>query len=217
MRQAVAARGLTQRFGRDVALWPLDLELQPGDRLAVLGGNGAGKTTLLRLLATVARPSTGELRLFGLPVETGRRALRPRIGYLAHQTGLYPALRGRENLELFCRLHGLPRARAAEMLEVVGLERRGDRLAGELSRGEQQRLALARSLLHDPELWILDEPDAGLDSAGRGLLAPLAKGRTLVLATHDRALGEQLCPKTLLLHEGRAQEAPRLQIVDTRQ
>jgi heme ABC exporter ATP-binding subunit CcmA len=214
MRPAVAARGLAQRFGREVALWPLDLELQVGDRLAVLGGNGAGKTTLLRLLATVARPAAGELALFGLPVETRRGALRPRIGYLAHQTGLYPALRSRENLELFSTLHGLPRARAAEMLEVVGLERRGERLAGELSRGEQQRLALARSLLHDPELWILDEPDAGLDSAGLALLPRLAEGRTVVLATHDRGLGEQLCSRTLFLHEGRPQAAVRLQVVD---
>jgi heme ABC exporter ATP-binding subunit CcmA len=214
MRPAVTALGLAQRFGREMALWPLDLELHVGDRLAVLGGNGAGKTTLLRLLATVARPAAGELKLFGLPVETQRRALRPRIGYLAHQTGLYPALRSRENLELFTTLHRLPRARAAEMLEVVGLERRADRPAGDLSRGEQQRLALARSLLHDPELWILDEPDAGLDSAGLGLLPRLAEGRTLILATHDRGLGEKLCSRTLFLHEGRLQPGPRLHVVD---
>jgi ABC-type multidrug transport system ATPase subunit len=180
----------------------------------VLGGNGAGKTTLLRLLATVARPAAGELRLFGQDVATQRAALRGRIGYLAHQPGLYPSLTAAENLELFCTLRGLPRSRSGETLAAVGMQSLGGRLAGDLSRGEQQRLALGRSLLHDPELWVLDEPDASLDASGRALLGPLAEGRTVVLATHDRRLVQDLCPKRLLLRGGQTEEPPRLELLE---
>ena len=204
MKPAIVARGLSQRFGARQALRALDLELAAGDRLAVLGDNGAGKTTLLRLLATVARPNAGTLQLFGLDAVRQRAALRPRIGYLAHQPGLYPALTALENLEFFCVLHGIDRSTAAEALVRVELTGVESRPAGELSRGMQQRLGIARSLLHDPELVVLDEPDASLDAAGRSLLGRLLEGRTVVLASHDVGFARATCERSLRLREGRA-------------
>ena len=195
--RAIEATALRQRYGRRTVLGPLDLALEVGDSLAVLGENGSGKTTLLRLLATAARPSGGELRIFGLDASASRAELRRRIGYLGDATGHYPALTARENLEFFADLHGVDRARAGGMLEQVGLGAAAGKRAAELSRGMAQRLGLARALLHAPELLILDEPDAGLDDLGRAVLAEMVKGRTLVLATHDRDLAGRLCGRVL--------------------
>ena len=202
MTPAVSARDLVQRFGARVALGPLHLVVRQRERLAVLGGNGAGKTTLLRLLATAARPAAGRLEVLGLDAVRQRDRLRGRVGYLGHQPGLHPALTARETLELFATLHGVGKGRVPERLDQVGLGRLGGELVERLSRGQQQRLALARAVLHDPELLILDEPDASLDAEGRRLLAHLAEGRTLVMATHDRELARQLCGRALLLHAG---------------
>src|SRR5207248_8512182 len=141
-------------------------ELARGERLAVLGGNGAGKTTLLRLLATAVRPAAGSLELFGLDAGRQRHRLRARLGYLGHQAGLYPILTALENLEFFATLHGLGPAAAVEALALAGLGPLAGRRAEQLSRGQQQRLALARAVLHRPELLVLDEPDASLDGEG---------------------------------------------------
>ena len=198
----IAVRGLAlvQRYDRTVALGPLDLELHSGEALAVLGDNGAGKTTLLRLLATAARPAAGRLELFGLDASRQRDRLRARLGFVGHQPGFYPNLTALENLEFFATLQGLPRDRAQEALSLVEVP---NRRAGELSRGLQQRLALARAVMHAPELLILDEPDASLDEGGRALLGRLLKDRTVVLATHDRALARSLCGRSMLLRAGR--------------
>jgi heme ABC exporter ATP-binding subunit CcmA len=205
---AVRAAAVVQRFGRHVALGPLDLELAGGVRLAVLGGNGAGKTTLLRMLATVVRPASGLLEVLGLDAIRQRERLRARIGYLGHQVGLYPALTALENLEFFAVLHGLGRADAEEALALVRLAALAGTRAERLSRGQQQRLALARAVLHRPELLVLDEPDASLDAEGRGLLGGLCEGRTVVMATHDTALARELCDRALLLKAGRAAGDP---------
>ena len=209
----VRARALVQRFGVNTVLGPLDLELEPGRRLAVLGGNGSGKTTLLRMLATAARPAEGSLELLGRDALRERSELRRRIGYVGHDLGLYPNLSAEENLRFFCRLHGLAGARAREALGLLELDGERRRRASELSRGRRLRLALARSLLHEPELWILDEPDAGLDAAGRELLSTLAEGRTLVVATHDRALASELCSRSITLVEGRIAGGPELEVL----
>ncbi len=199
----VRARGLVQRFGRQVAVGPLDLELPARARLAVLGPNGAGKTSLLRVLATVARPASGRLELFGLDAYRQRDRLRARLGFVGHQVGLYPALTALENLQFFATLHGLGRADAEAALELVRLRALARRRVEQLSRGQQQRLALARAVLHRPELLVLDEPDASLDAEGREVLGGLFEGRAVVMATHDAALARDLCDRAMLLKAGR--------------
>jgi heme ABC exporter ATP-binding subunit CcmA len=175
-----------------------------GQRLAVLGGNGAGKTSLLRLLATAVRPAAGHLELLGLDAGRQRERLRARLGYAGHQPGLYPALTALENLTFFARLHGLGRAEAEAAVEQAGLGAHARTRVERLSRGQQQRLALARAVLHRPELLVLDEPDTSLDRAGRELLAELFSDRTVVMATHDTALAHQLCDRALRLRGGLA-------------
>ncbi|MFI5283692.1 MAG: heme ABC exporter ATP-binding protein CcmA [Candidatus Dormibacterales bacterium] len=210
----LVANGLTQRFGREVALDAVDLVLDSGEHIAVLGENGAGKTTLLRILATAARPTSGQLEILGLDAFKEKRRLRRRIGYVAHAPGHYPALSAMENLEFFSDLYGVDRKRAAEVVETVGLADVARRPAAQLSRGMQQRLALARAILHEPRLLVLDEPDASLGSDAADLLGGVMRGRTVILATHDRALAARLCPRTLTLRHGRpAGTATRLRVV----
>ena len=211
---AILAEGLTHWFGTEPALDAVDMVVERGDHVAVLGENGAGKTTLLRILATALRPSSGKLEIMGLDALHERQRLRGRIAYLAHAPGLYPALTAAENLAFFCKLRGAEAARVPEALELAGLTSVARRRAGELSRGMQQRLAIARAVLHDPLLLILDEPDSSLDADGAALLSAVMHGRTAVIATHDQALATRLCQRTLVLRRGRVLGAgSRLRIV----
>ena len=210
----VVANGIAHRFGNELALAGIDLVLDTGEHMAVLGDNGAGKTTLLRVLATALKPTAGDLKIAGLDAFKERRRLRHYIGYVAHAPGLYPALTARENLEFFCELQGVPRTRAAEALELVGLAAFAVRRADQLSRGMQQRLAIARAILHQPRLLVLDEPDASLGEGAAELLAGVMRDRTVVLATHDHALANRLCHRTLVLKHGRSHGTPtRLSVV----
>ena len=210
----MVANGLTHWFGRDAALDGVDLVLDTGEHMAVLGENGAGKTTLLRILATAARPTSGRLEIMGLDALRERKRLRARIGFVAHAPGLYPALSATENLRFFCALHGVSRTRVGETLELVGLSEVADRPAGLLSRGMQQRLAIGRAMIHDPKLLVLDEPDASLGSDAADLLTRVMHGRSVVMATHDNALANRLCQRTLVLRHGRSVgTASRLRIV----
>jgi ABC-type multidrug transport system ATPase subunit len=178
----IRARGLARRFGAKRALAPLDLELEPGGFLLVTGPNGSGKTTLLRLLSGLLAPSAGELEV---------AVDRSELGFLAHEPLVYRDLTALENLDLFGRLYRVPerRERIGMLLERYGLwDVRGEQ-AGSFSRGMLQRLALCRTLLHDPRLLLLDEPFNALDSEGAELLDreldALTGERTLVVATHD--------------------------------
>ena len=200
----IVANGLTHRFGNEPALDGVDLVLDTGEHIAVLGDNGAGKTTLLRILATALRPTSGQLQIAGLDAFQERRRLRHYLGYVAHAPGLYPALSATENLEFFCDLQDVSRARVVEVLDMVGLNSVADRRADQLSRGMQQRLAIARAILHEPRLLILDEPDASLGGDAADLLGSVMKGKTVVFATHDHALANRLCPRTLVLRHGRS-------------
>lgn len=210
----LVANGLTHWFGSEVALESIDLAIDTGEHMAVLGENGAGKTTLLRILATAARPTSGRLQIMGLDALRERSRLRARIGFVAHAPGLYPALSASENLDFFCTLQGVRKTRVAETLDLVGLSAVAKRPAGQLSRGMQQRLAIGRAILHDPKLLVLDEPDASLGSDAADLLATLMRDRTVVLATHDHALANRLCQRTLVLRHGRSVGTPtRLHLV----
>jgi len=205
---ALSARGLEKRFGRSPALRGIDLEVAEGAALALLGPNGAGKSTLLRLAAGLARPSGGSLQVAGL--RAGLPGARARVGLVAHATFLYPELTARENLIFAGRLHGLadPAARADALLEEEGLAAVAGRPARGFSRGMAQRLAIARGLVHDPALLLLDEPFAGLDPRAAGRLAERLAGlrragRTLVLVTHDPGLALRLADAAVVLARGR--------------
>jgi heme ABC exporter ATP-binding subunit CcmA len=192
MQEAVQTEGLRRLFGERPALDGVDLRLAAGETLLVLGPNGAGKTTLLRVLATLLRPSGGHATVLGcsLPGEAWR--LRGRIGYLGHEPLLYRELTGRENLRFHARLHGIEagaaEARVGILLERMAIERRADERTSQLSAGMRQRLAICRCLLHEPDLLLLDEPEAHLDSEGRALAQQLfadREGRSAVIATHE--------------------------------
>ncbi len=210
----IVADGLTHRFGGDLALEAVDLVVDSGEHMAVLGDNGAGKTTLLRILATALRPTAGRLQIAGLDAFRERRRLRHYLGYVAHSPGVYAALTPVENLEFFCELQDVHRSRVTEVLELVGLGEAAHRRADQLSRGMLQRLAIARAVLHEPRLLILDEPNASLGSDAVDLLSRVMQGKTVVLATHDQALANRLCPRTLVLRHGRSLgTATRLRVV----
>ncbi|HET9017664.1 MAG TPA: heme ABC exporter ATP-binding protein CcmA [Thermomicrobiaceae bacterium] len=206
----IRALGITKRFGNRMALRGVDLLVRPGERLALLGPNGAGKTTLLRILATLSRPTGGQLAIDGLPVEQAAQAARRRIGVVAHQPYLYEDLTAAENLAFYARMYDVPEPdrRITEVLTLVGLEdRRGDRVRT-FSRGMQQRLALGRALLHRPSLLLLDEPDSGLDRGGMALLADAiaghaAEGGSAVITTHDLGFGLATVDHVVVLRAGR--------------
>ena len=183
-------------FGDRAALDGVDLRVDPGGSLAVLGPNGSGKSTLLRILAGLLRPSSGEVSVLGcdLPKETHR--LRGRVGYLGHDPLLYRDLTPRENLELVAALHGIGSEvagpRIEVLLEAVGMSLRADDRVAELSAGMKQRIDICRAVLHEPELLLLDEPDAHLDPEARLRIAPLiaaGNGRTRVVVSHERGVG----------------------------
>ena len=189
---AVRLVGLRRDYGERTALEGVRLELEAGRTLVVLGPNGAGKTTLLRILATLLRPSGGEVRVLGCSLPGEAWKLRGRIGYLGHEPLLYRDLSGRENLRFHARLHGIDdgraEARIGELLAATGMERRADERVAELSAGMRQRLAICRCVLHEPELLLLDEPDSNLDAEGRELVRALIgpdTGATRVVVTHD--------------------------------
>ena len=199
--------GLRRDYGDRVALRDVSLTLPPGQTLVVLGPNGAGKTTLLRIVATLLRPSGGEVSVLDceLPREAWR--LRGRLGYLGHEPLLYRDLTVAENLRFHARLHGLGAAagdRIRELLERVGMQRRCDELVRNLSAGMAQRAAVCRAVLHDPRLLLLDEPRAHLDPEAAALVEPLLAGasRTRVLVTHDPEHGLAEADRALALGHG---------------
>jgi len=213
---AIRARGLLKRYGRAAALRGVDLEVALGEHVALFGPNGSGKTTLLKILAGVTRPTRGEFHIAGLSYGHQGQALRTKIGVLSHHTYLYDDLTAEENLLFFGRMFRVQdlARRVEESLTSVGMERRRRDKVHTLSRGMQQRLALARTTLHDPDVLLLDEPDTGLDQDSFSLIKQMldrSSGlrRTVVLATHDLKLGHGYCDRFILLADGRAVEQGR--------
>jgi heme exporter protein A len=220
---ALEVEGLARHYGEREALRDVSLTLQEGRTLVVFGPNGAGKTTLLRVLATLLRPHAGEIRVLGSSVPEEAWAVRGRIGLLGHEPLLYRELTARENLRFHARLHGVADERVEEVLAAVVLSKRANEPVRTLSRGMVQRVAVARAILHEPELLLLDEPHANLDPAAIELLAPLigaTSGQTRVICSHDPGGGLVEADVVLGLRAGRVvllREAREVDVAEIRE
>ncbi len=210
MTAAIQTWGLSKRYGDVRAVDAVDLRVDRGEVYGFLGLNGAGKTTTIRALLGMIRPSAGGVSLFGEPIGPGGRGPWRRVGHLVETPAAYPELTVRENLEVARRLHGVADASAtARAIDRFGLAAYADRRAGTLSLGNLQRLGLARALLHEPELVVLDEPANGLDPAGvvevRLFLSALAReqGVTIFMSSHILAEVDRLATRIGIIHKGR--------------
>ena len=184
----IRVEGLRVVFGRTAALTSVDLELGSGAH-GLFGPNGSGKSTLLRVLAGLLPPTAGRVTWEGKPVDASDESFRQRVGYAGHSSGLYGRLTVQENLLLFSRLYGVDAGRGRELASLLGLDDELGKPARELSAGLKRRAAVARTLLHEPELLLLDEPYANLDDEAAELVSNAVKdwrgpGRTAVVATH---------------------------------
>ena len=209
MAAAVAISSLVKKFGTRAAVDGIDLSLGGGDCLAVFGPNGAGKTTLLRLVAGLLKPTSGDVRLAGVDVRRDAAA-RARVGIISHQSMLYAPLTVRENLAFTARLYGLEDRDSAivKALERLGISDRADSAVRTLSRGLQQRVSIARAIVHRPDVLLLDEPYSGLDESGAGALTTLLRGlkdggATLIMVTHNVAEGLALATHAAIMSAGR--------------
>lgn len=209
---AVQTRSLGRDFGDMKALSSLDLRVERGDLFGFIGSNGAGKTTTLRILATFLTPSEGQAEVLGMDVVREAEQVRHRIGYMPDFFGVYKDMEVSEYLDFFGACYRLPTARrermVGEVLELVGLTGKKGSLIGALSRGMQQRLGLARVLIHDPELLLLDEPASGLDPRARiemmAILQELQRmGKTIIISSHILSELQSLCNRCAIIERGR--------------
>ena len=207
----VETQGLVKAFDLLVVLRKLDLQIERGEFVALLGPNGSGKSTLLRLLAGLSRPTGGMIRIGGWEIPGEAAAVRSQIGMVSHKTLLYENLTAQENLLFVARLYNLDKAtrdaRINDLLAQVGLAKRADSLVRTFSRGMQQRLSIARALLHDPDVLLLDEPYTGLDQdAGitlDNLLNDAHSGqRTIIMTTHQIERAARLASRVVILNRG---------------
>lgn len=205
----IHVRRLIKRFGLKTVLRGLDFQVSQGEFVALLGPNGAGKTTFLRILASLSRPSIGEVRIAGYQLPNQAAAVRRRLGVVSHLPLLYGDLTAEENLRFYGRMYGLSNLdrRVMEVLELVGLLARRRDLVRTFSRGMQQRLAIGRAVLHDPEVILFDEPHTGLDQDACAMLDTVlrevaARGRTVVMTSHDLARAADLASRFDVLSRG---------------
>jgi heme exporter protein A len=211
---------LTKSFGPRIALGGVNLSIEAGESVILMGPNGAGKTTLLRILATLSKPTSGAVRIAGLDPARSGEEIRRRIGFLSHRTLLYDDLTAEQNLRFYARMYDLDESPAyiLGLLERVGLATRRHDLVRTFSRGMQQRLAVARAVLHHPQVLLLDEPYTGLDpNAARILtdfLTEMAReGCTVLLSTHDLERGLRMGQRAVVLVRGRVlHDVPRAEV-----
>ncbi len=205
----ITVKKLIKRFGIKAVLRGVNFTVQPGEFVALLGPNGAGKTTFLRILASLSRPTLGEVNVAGHHLPKEAAAVRARLGVVSHLPLLYGDLSAEENLQFYGRMYGISNLgpRITEVLEMVGLENRRRDLTRTFSRGMQQRLAIGRAVLHDPDVMLFDEPYTGLDQDASSMLDDVlktvaARGRTVVMTSHDLARAEDLATRFDILTRG---------------
>ena len=205
----IEVKKLVKRFGLKTVLRGLDFNVQPGEFVALLGPNGAGKTTFLRILASLSRPSMGQVNIAGYDLPKQAAAVRARLGVVSHMPLLYNDLTAEENLLFYARMYGIQNSeeRITEVLMMVGLEKRRRDLVRTFSRGMQQRLAIGRAVLHDPDVMLFDEPYTGLDQDASSMLDKVLQtvaqqGRTVVMTSHDLARTEDLATRFDILSRG---------------
>ncbi len=212
----IEVRGLVKTFGLKVVLRGLDFHVEQGEFVALLGPNGAGKTTFLRILASLSRPTMGLVSIAGYPLPAQASAVRRILGVVSHQPLLYGDLTAEENLRFYGRLYGVCdlEERVDRVLAIVGLEARRRDLVRQFSRGMQQRLAIARAILHDPEVMLFDEPHTGLDQEAAAMLDGVlqevaARGRTVVMTSHDLERAALLATRVDILSKGKIARSVR--------
>jgi len=206
---ALDSQHIEKKFGYSYAVRDVSLQLRRGEFVVVFGSNGAGKTTFLKVAATLMRPTKGTLAIEGFDIRTQAEQARQRIGFLSHNTFVYRDLSALENLKFFCRLYGAAESeeRLLAILDRVDLKRRAHDPVRSFSRGMQQRVGIARTLLHDPSLILLDEPYTGLDAKAANTLNALldeavANGKTVVLTSHDLQQGLRAATRAVILDKG---------------
>ncbi|WP_049986724.1 ABC transporter ATP-binding protein [Halobellus rufus] len=205
---AIEVDRVTKSYGHFTAVDDLSFAVERGSTVGLFGPNGAGKTTLLRMMAGLARPTRGTIAVDGVELAPDDYTTYRTVGVVTHETMLYDELTARENLRVHADLHGVadPEARCATVLETVGLSHRGSDRPAAFSHGLRKRLSLARALLHDPEVLLLDEPYTGLDQRSVADLESILDGfgdRTVVLTTHDLERGVDRCDRALVVDRGR--------------
>ncbi len=218
---AVKVEGLTKSFGNHLALRGIDLEVKQRESVVIFGPNGAGKTTLIKVLATIMNPSSGRILVDGLSLKNNAEEIRHRIGVVTHQTFLYSNLTAYENLEFYSRMYDVLRRkeRIHEVVAMVGMTSRLHDRVGALSRGMQQRLSIARSLLHKPAIMLLDEPETGLDQQAISMLWKVLRTegeekRTIILTTHNLERGLEVGERLLILNRGKIVYEGLSQVLD---
>lgn len=206
----IEVRKLVKRFGLKTILKGLEFSAEPGEFVGLLGPNGAGKTTFLCILSSLSRPTMGMIRVAGFYLPQQAAGVRANLGVLSHQPLLYGDLTGEENLQFYGRMYAVENldARIGEVLELVDLSKRGRDLVRTYSRGMAQRLAIARAVIHDPSILLLDEPYTGLDQDASSMLDTVlkqiaAQGRTVVMTSHDLARSEDLATRFDVLSRGK--------------
>ena len=205
----VTVRKLVKRFGLKTVLRGMDFSVEQGEFVALLGPNGAGKTTFLRILSSLSRPTLGYVNIAGYSLPNQASAVRRRLGVVSHLPLLYGDLTAEENLRFYARMYNIQAAekRISDVLEMVGLASRRRDLVRTYSRGMQQRLAIGRAVLHDPEVMLFDEPHTGLDQDASQMLDTVlrevaARGRTVVMTSHDLARVGDLASRFDILSRG---------------